>query len=56
MSGKRQHGGKREGAGRKPTFKKQVLVRVEPSTERKIRSEAKAKGKTLGEVIDEKFS
>ena len=56
MSGTSQHGGMREGAGRKPEFKKRIVVHVEPSTERKIRSQAKAKGKTLGEVIDEKFT
>lgn len=54
---KKQNGGKREGAGRKPSGRKPYLVRLKPDTMKKIRTLAKKHGaKALGEIIEGRFS
>ena len=51
------HGGKRKGAGRKPTGRRAYLVRVKPKTMRVIRETAKAAGfKTPGELLDADYA
>jgi len=52
-----KHGGKRKGAGRKPTGRRPYLVRVKPKTMRVIRETAKAAGfKTPGELLDADYA
>lgn len=51
------HGGKRKGAGRKPTGRRAYLVRVKPKTMRVIRETAKAAGfQTPGELLDADYA
>lgn len=45
-------GGKRKGAGRKPTGRVPLSVKVEPKTLRWLRIEAALNDCTLGEMID----
>ena len=54
---KSKHGGKRKGAGRKPTGRRAYLVRVRPKTMRVIRETAKAAGfQTPGELLDADYA
>ncbi len=46
------HGGKRKGAGRKPSGKVRWFVSTEPKTKRIIHSLAKKQTQTPGEVLD----
>jgi hypothetical protein len=46
------HGGARPGAGRKPTGRLPVTLRLKPGLLRKLRAQAKREGKTLSEVAE----
>ncbi len=46
-------GGKRKGAGRKPSGRKPFLVRMKPATMRVLKREAKPN--TVGEYLDGKY-
>ena len=46
------HGGVRVGAGRKPSGKVPVSLRLKPSTVRHLRAVAKRQGKTMSEVAE----
>lgn len=51
------HGGKRKGAGRKPSGRRPYLVRMKPATMRAIRAAAKArKLRTPGELLDADYA
>ena len=49
-------GGRREGAGRKPTGHVRMQLFVSPATRRKIESLAKRRKVTLSEVVEHVFS
>lgn len=49
-----KHGGKRKGAGRKPTGRRPYLVRMKPATMRALK--ATAKPKTVGEYLDATYA
>lgn len=49
-------GGARPGAGRKSTGRKPVLLRLTPATLRALRRSARAAGKTLSELAEEKLA
>ncbi len=46
------HGGARPGAGRKPTGRLPVTLRLKPGLLRKLRAQAKREGKTLSEIAE----
>ena len=45
-------GGARNGAGRKPTGRQPVLLRLTPKTVRSLRAAARKQGKTISEVAE----
>jgi hypothetical protein len=49
----RLHGGARQGAGRKPLGKTQILLRLQPKSAAAIRDKAKRTHQTISEVVDE---
>ncbi len=50
------HGGARKGAGRKPTGRQPVLLRLTAATVRALRAAARSQGKTLSAVAEEKLA
>ena len=46
------HGGARPGAGRKPSGRRPVTLRLKPALVTKLRAQAKREGKTLSEVAE----
>ena len=46
------HGGARTGAGRKPTGRRPVTLRLKPAVLRTLRAQAKREGKTLSEIAE----
>jgi hypothetical protein len=51
-----QHGGLRPGAGRKPSGRKAVLLRLSPKLISALRKEADLNHKTLSEVAEERLA
>ena len=51
-----KHGGSRPGAGRKPTGRKAVLLRLTPATIRVLHAAAKREGKTMSAIAEEKLA
>jgi hypothetical protein len=51
-----KHGGTRAGAGRKPSGRKPVLLRLSPRVISGLRKEAKRNHKTLSEVAEERLA
>ena len=51
-----RHGGARPGAGRKPTGRKPVLLRLAPTTLRALRAAARRQGKTLSDLAEERLA
>lgn len=49
-------GGARAGAGRKSTGRQPVLLRLSPATLRALRRTARAEGKTLSDLAEEKLA
>ena len=47
-----RRGGARIGAGRKPSGRQQVSLRLRPSTLRQLRAAAKREGKTISDVAE----
>ena len=50
------HGGARAGAGRKPSGRKAVLLRLSPKVVSALREEAERSGKTLSDVAEERLA
>lgn len=48
-------GGARLGAGRKPSGRQPVLLRLTPKTVRSLRAAARKQGKTISEVAEERL-
>ncbi len=48
-------GGARKGAGRKPTGRQPVLLRLTPKTIRALRAAARKKGKTISDIAEERL-
>ncbi|NDV61456.1 hypothetical protein G0Q06_03230 [Puniceicoccales bacterium CK1056] len=46
------HGGRRPGAGRKPTGRRQYTIRLKPEAHARLKSKAKARHQTLAELIE----
>jgi hypothetical protein len=55
MSATKQHGGSREGAGRKPTGRKPFLISMLPRTHSNLKRIADSKAKTIGGLLDQKY-
>jgi hypothetical protein len=51
-----KHGGARVGAGRKPSGRKAVLLRLSPRVISGLRKEAERKHKTLSDVAEERLA
>jgi hypothetical protein len=51
-----RHGGARPGAGRKPSGRKPVLLRLAPGTVRSLRAAARREGKTLSDIAEERLA
>jgi len=51
-----RHGGARAGAGRKPTGRKAVLLRLSPGIILALRKEAERRHKTLSAVAEERLA
>jgi hypothetical protein len=51
-----EHGGARVGAGRKPSGRKAVLLRLSPRIISGLRKEAKKNHKTLSDVAEERLA
>lgn len=49
------HGGAREGAGRKPTGRRPITLRLKPGVLRTLRAQAKREGKTVSEVAENRL-
>ena len=49
-------GGTREGAGRKPSGREPVLLRLTPRTVRQLRATARKQGKTVSAVAEERLA
>ena len=49
-------GGARPGAGRQPTGRQPVLLRLTPGTVRQLRATAKKQGKTLSDLAEERLA
>jgi len=49
-------GGARDGAGRKPTGRQAVLLRLTPQTVRKLRATARKQGKTVSDLAEERLA
>ena len=48
-------GGARTGAGRKPTGRQPILLRLTPKTVRRLRAAARKQGKTISEIAEERL-
>ena len=48
-------GGARKGAGRKPTGRQPVLLRLTPKTVRSLRTAALKQGKTISDIAEERL-
>jgi hypothetical protein len=48
-------GGVRHGAGRKPTGRQPVLLRLTPKTVRNLRAAARKQGKTISDIAEERL-
>ena len=46
------HGGARTGAGRKPTGRRPITLRLKPALLRALRAQARREGKTVSEVAE----
>ena len=46
------HGGARPGAGRKPTGRRPITLRLKPAVLRTLRAQARREGKTMSEVAE----
>ncbi len=46
------HGGARLGAGRKPTGRRPITLRLKPALLRTLRAQARREGKTLSEIAE----
>jgi len=46
------HGGARPGAGRKPTGRRPITLRLKPAVLRTLRAQARREGKTVSEVAE----
>ena len=51
-----RHGGARVGAGRKPSGRKPLLLRLTPAAIKRLRLAAKRQNKTISEVAEEKLA
>ncbi len=51
-----KHGGSRTGAGRKPSGRKAVLLRLSPKLIAALRKEAELKHQTLSELAEERLA
>ena len=51
-----RRGGARVGAGRKPSGRQQVSLRLLPATVRRLRAQAKREGKTLSAVAESRLA
>lgn len=51
-----KHGGARAGAGRKPSGRKAVLLRLSPKLIARLRKEASRRHKTLSDVAEERLA
>jgi hypothetical protein len=49
------HGGARSGAGRKPSGRRPITLRLKPTLVSKLRAQAKREGKTLSEVAESRL-
>ena len=49
------HGGARPGAGRKPTGRRPITLRLKPALLRTLRAQAKREGKTLSEIAERRL-
>jgi hypothetical protein len=49
-------GGTREGAGRKPSGRQPMLLRLTPRTVRRLRATARKQGKTVSAVAEERLA
>lgn len=47
------HGGKREGAGRKSKGNEIMQIRISPDVAKRIRREAEERGCSLGDIIEQ---
>ena len=50
------HGGARKNAGRKPSGRTPVLLRLSPSVIKKLRAKAKATHRTISEVAEDRLA
>lgn len=50
------HGGSRPGAGRKPSGRVPLTLRLRPAVANRLRAVAKKQGKTLAEVAEERLA
>jgi len=48
-------GGARTGAGRKPTGRQPILLRLTPKTVRHLRAAARKQGKTISEIAEDRL-
>lgn len=46
------HGGARPGAGRKPTGRRPITLRLKPAVLKTLRAQARREGKTLSEIAE----
>jgi hypothetical protein len=51
-----KHGGTRMGAGRKPSGRKAMLLRLSPKVISALRKEAQRKHKTVSDVVEERLA
>ena len=49
------HGGAREGAGRKPTGRRPITLRLKPAVLRGLRAQARREGKTVSEIAERRL-
>ncbi|HVS50719.1 MAG TPA: hypothetical protein VHD62_00080 [Opitutaceae bacterium] len=49
------HGGAREGAGRKPSGRRPITLRLKPGVLRTLRAQAKREGKTVSEIAENRL-
>lgn len=49
-------GGSRDGAGRKPTGRQPVMLRLSPKTVRSLRAAARKQGKTISDIAEERLA
>ena len=49
-------GGTRKGAGRKPSGRQPMLLRLTPRTVRQLRAIARKQGKTVSDVVEERLA